>query len=137
LAFYKENVMAKERVTFSTIVNGWIQLLTALAANAAEFTHLDGQRTRLQSMLDRARELLAQHDLHTAGKQQAAKDLAAVLAEGRKLATFLRAGVKDRYGNRNEKLVEFGFQPFRRRRRDFGEIKSPAPAPAASEPSNG
>ncbi|HEX7185186.1 MAG TPA: hypothetical protein VF756_25395 [Thermoanaerobaculia bacterium] len=38
------------------------------------------------------------------------------LAEGRKLATFLRTGVKQHYGNRSEKLAEFDLQPFRGRK---------------------
>jgi len=39
------------------------------------------------------------------------------VAAGKKLVTFLRTGVKEHYGNRAEKVAEFGVQPFRRRTR--------------------
>ena len=128
--------MAKLRTVFSTIVSGWELLIVALLANAQQFLHLEEQRARLQQLLERARQLAAEQDLHTAAKQTASKELEAVLAEGRKLSTFLRNGVKERFGNRNEKLVEFGVQPFRRRRRETGDTEFPetkgasAPAPA-------
>ena len=133
--------MAKVRTFFSTVVTGWEQLLVALLANAPQFLHLEEQRTRLQQLLERARQLATEQDLHTAAKQEASKELEAVLLEGRKLATFLRNGVKDRYGNRNEKLVEFGLQPFRRRRRETGDTELPetkgASAPAAAKTAGG
>lgn len=37
----------------------------------------------------------------------------AVLREMQFLNTFLNAGIREHYGNRSEKLVEFGLQPFR------------------------
>ena len=130
--------MAKVRTFFSIVVVGWEQLLAALLANAQQFLHLEEQRVRLQQLLERARQLATEQDLHTAAKQEASKELEAVLAEGRKLATFLRTGVKERYGNRNEKLVEFGLQPFRRRRRETGDTQAPEPsgpsAPAPAKP---
>jgi hypothetical protein len=129
--------MAKARTFFSTVVTGWEQLLVALLANAQQFLHLEEQRTRLQQLLERARQLATERDLHAAAKQEASKELEAVLLEGRKLATFLRNGVKERFGNRSEKVVEFGLQPFRRRRRENGGVEAPetkgAPAPAPSK----
>ena len=125
--------MAKERTVFSTLVSGWEQLLVALLANAQQFLHLEEQRNRLQQLLERARQLATEQDLHTAAKQEASKELEVILADGRKLATFLRNGVKERFGNRSEKLVEFGVQPFRRRRRETGDAELPE-TPGTSVP---
>jgi len=133
--------MARLRTFFSTVVTGWEQLLVALLANAPQFLHLEEQRSRLQQLLERARQLATEQDLHTAAKQEAAKELDAILADGMRLATFLRNGVKERYGNRSEKLVEFGLQPFRRRRRETGDTEAPetkgASAPAPAQPVKG
>jgi hypothetical protein len=125
--------MARARVFLSTAVSGWERFLTALAANLNDFTHVEEHRGQLQLLLERARVLTVEHDLHTAAKQDAARQLADILGEGSKLATFLRNAVKVRYGNRSDKLVEFGVQPLRRRRRTSGpqekQIPSAAPAP--------
>lgn len=37
------------------------------------------------------------------------------LVQGRKLATVLRTSVREHYGNRNQKIAEFGLQPLRLR----------------------
>jgi hypothetical protein len=134
--FSKEKIMAKVRIVLSTIVGAWEQLLVAMLANAGQFLHVEEQRNRLQQLLERARQLATEQDAHTAAKQAASKEMEVVLADGKKLATFLRNAVTERYGNRNEKLVEFGLQPFRRRRREPSETEVPgtnepsAPAPA-------
>jgi hypothetical protein len=123
--------MAKVRTVFSTVVGGWEQLLTALLANTQQFLHLEEQRNRLQQLLERARQLATEQDLHTAAKQEASKELKVILADGKKLATFLRNGVKERFGNRSEKLVEFGVQalppppPGDRRHRGAGDQGDP------------
>jgi hypothetical protein len=127
--------MARARTIFSTVVSSWEQLLVALLANTQQFLHLEEQRNRLQQLLERARQLATEQDLHTAAKQEASRELEVILADGKKLATFLRNGIKERYGNRSEKLLEFGVQPFRRRRKtgdtELPETKgAPAPAPA-------
>lgn len=122
--------MAREKAFFSTVVSGWERFMTALAANASDFTHVEAHRGELQLLLERARALAVEHDLHTAAKQDAARQLAEVLGEGSKLATFLRNAVKVRYGNRSDKLLEFGVQPLRRRRRSAGEQEKPAPSSA-------
>jgi len=60
---------------------------------------------------------------------EATKNLQAVLVEGRKLATFLRGGVKQRYGDRSEKLVEFGLAPFPQKAKATVEPKPPVTPP--------
>jgi hypothetical protein len=122
--------MARKRVFLSTVVSGWERFLTALAANLNDFSHLEEHRGQLQLLLERARALTVEHNLHTAAKQDAARQLAEVLAEGSKLATFLRNAVKVRYGNRNDKLLEFGVPPLRRRRRSLEPQEKPTPTAA-------
>ena len=107
--------MAREP-KYGVTVNGWERLDKKLEQYMADFPHLEAPRLRLREMIGLGAELVAQQALHTAGKQEATQRLQELLAEGRKLATFLRTGVKQHYGNRSEKLAEFDLQPFRGRK---------------------
>jgi hypothetical protein len=85
----------------------------ALAANSEELPHLEMPRTRLDGLTSELKDLTAQQASLTAGKQEVSKRLSGLVQAAQKLLTFLDTGVKEHYGNRAEKLVEFGIQPFR------------------------
>jgi len=85
----------------------------AVAANKAELPQLEIPLSKLDSVLSQVKDLKAQQASLTAAKQEVSKRLASLLNEGLKLLTFMDAGIRDHYGNRAEKLVEFGLQPFR------------------------
>lgn len=85
----------------------------SLSANATELWQLDASRGRLDTILSEGRALVVQQASLTASKQEVSKRLAELVDEGRKLLTFLRTGIKLHYGNKSEKLPEFGLQPFR------------------------
>jgi hypothetical protein len=57
------------------------------------------------------KELAALQASLAAAKQEASKRIAELMSEGQKLMAFLDSGIKQHYGNRSEKLVEFGLQP--------------------------
>ncbi len=122
---------------YADFVTRWEKLIVALLANTADLPHLEVPRTKLQGLLDEVRSLVTQQDVHAAAKQQISQRLKNVLADGRKLATFLRTGIKEHFGNRNEKLVEFNVQPFRRKKAE-PVVKppqpEPPPQPTASKP---
>jgi hypothetical protein len=90
---------------------------TALAANALELPHLEPKRLRLNEVLVEVRSLTAEQASLTFRKQEVTKRLVELMEEGNKLVAFLDVGVKQQYGTRSEKLVEFGLQPFRSRPR--------------------
>jgi hypothetical protein len=122
--------MAKQQTRHSDVITDWEQTNVSVAANINEVPHLEAPRAKLQTTLEEVRSLLTQQDLHAAAKQQVSQRLRILLADGRKLATFLRTGIKEHFGNRNEKLVEFGIQPFRRRKREVVVVtKPPVPTP--------
>ena len=124
--------MAREP-QYGVTINGWERLLVALAANIQDLPHLEAHRTMLVAMLAQVREISAQQAAMAASKQDATQRLKALFVEGRKLATFLRTGIRQQYGNRSEKLVEFDLQPLRARTRPV--TVSPKPAPTAPTPS--
>jgi hypothetical protein len=85
----------------------------ALAANIDKVAHLEVPWKQLDSLLEQVNVLTAQQASLTASKQEVSKQIAELLRQGRFLATFLDAGFRQHFGNRAEKLVEFGLQPFR------------------------
>ena len=109
------------------------RLLASLTANASEIPHLEASRNQLGALLTQAREAADLQALHTAGKQEATRNLQTALTEGMRLANVLRLAVKQHFGIRSEKLAHFGIQPFRgipfRSR-----IRKPRPAPEMPQP---
>ena len=85
----------------------------ALAANSQELPFLEQHRVRLDAINTELKDLSAEQATLTAGKQEVSKRIADLVQAARKLLTFVDVGVKEHYGNRAEKLVEFGVQPFR------------------------
>lgn len=123
--------MAKEP-KYGATLNGWERLLASMEANAQDFPQLETYRAQLKTKLDTARAASSQQAAMEATKQEATKSLQAMLVEGRKLATFLRSGLKRHYGDRSEKLVEFGLNPVRPKARASGDQKptvTPPPTP--------
>ncbi len=111
----------------------WDGLTTASAANAADLPQAEIARTGLVKLRDELRELVIQRNLHQANKQQVSQRMAKIHEEGGKLATVLRVLAKQHYGNRNDKLVEFGISPFRGRARKATPATQP-PGPTGSTP---
>jgi hypothetical protein len=120
--------MARE-LKYGVTLNGWERLLASLEANAPDFPQLESYRTQLKAMLEVVRETSAQQAAMAATKQEATKRLQGTLATGRKLANFLRNGVRQHYGNRAEKLVEFDLKPLRPRVRTTTEVTKPPATP--------
>jgi hypothetical protein len=119
----------------------------ALAANSEELAHLEVPRNQLSAMSSQIKDLAADQASLTADKQEVTKRLGELVQAARKLLTFVDTGVRQHYGNRSEKLVEFGIQPFRSAPRvrlvglDGQPVKKKKPAPAeapasAHEPAN-
>jgi hypothetical protein len=122
--------------TQAFVVSGWRKLLSAWRTNAGDLEHLEVSHAALEALLAELEQITTQQGQHNAGKQLAAKHSQQLLADGSKLATLLRVGLKQRYGNRNEKLVEFGIRPLRRTRKAKEEEPpaTEAGTPAAPEP---
>jgi hypothetical protein len=117
------NTMAREDKAGT--LDGWERLATSMGANPAQFPNLETERAQLVQLLLLARELVLQQAAFTANKQDVAKRLDTLLTDGRKLATFLRVGVKQKLGNRSEKILEFGIQPLRTRSRKLKATSPP------------
>ena len=117
-----------ESNSYADTVNEWEELLTALEQNSGDLPQLEIPRQRLQLMLTQIRGFAAEQATQTASRQQATKRVSFLLVQGRKLATVLRGAVREHYGNRSEKLAEFGLQPLRFRQRSAAG-DNPLPQP--------
>jgi len=117
--------------SFGEVVNHWDQLGSGLKANAADLPHLDGHTGQLQDILTQAKDLLAEQKAQTASKQDLSRKVEALMGQGAKIASFLRHGVRQHYGTRSEKLVEFDLLPFRGKAKPATPA---APAPAVKPP---
>ncbi len=133
--------MANES-TYKGKIEDWGYLQERLAANATDLAHLEVPRAQLGTVMEQARQMAASQAAQRAAKQQASKSLKSAILEGDRLASLLRAAVKQHYGPASEKVAEFGVQPFRGRKKRTPKQKptpmptpspGPAPHPASTE----
>ena len=124
-----------QETTYAGILGEWQRLLVSLTANSEALTNLEGLRLKLESVLERAVALTKEQAATKAAKQQASKDLRALIPEGRRLATLLQRGVREHFGPRAEKLAEFNLQPFRGRPRKPATDKPEEPGGTPAPPS--
>lgn len=120
--------------TTGQTLSGWQELTSSLSANSADVPHLEGHRTHLADLLKQAQDLTTQQAALTANKQEVTKKLQEIMDEGKKVASFLRAGVRQRYGRRAEKLIELGLRPFRGLRRKETDPSTPEVNPPSTTP---
>jgi len=89
----------------------------AVAANVAELPFLEPKRSRLNEVVGELGDLTAEQANLAAKKQDVSKRIADLAREGNALVNVLDVTLRQHYGNRAEKLAEFGLQPFRSRPR--------------------
>jgi hypothetical protein len=122
--------MRRNLITQADFVLVGERMSAALAANTADVPHLTPYQEKLDSLLDQMRELTAEQDALTASKQGITKEIQAVHASGTRLLHLLRKALQEHYGSRNEKLAQYGVQPFRGRPRRVEEpVTPPVPTP--------
>jgi len=118
-------------------VTGWEKADTAIIANDPEVAHLAFRLPALRDKTQRMRSLYAEHAALAASRQAITQEMERLIEEGDQIFRMLREGLKDHYGKRNEKLVEFGVEPLRtpdekRRRNRKKKSEIPAEIPAVS-----
>jgi hypothetical protein len=107
-----------ESNSYAETVTGWEQEIIAAERNAGDIPQAEITREKLQGVLGEIRGFAAEQAVLTANKQEATKRIYLLLAKGRKISTLLRTIVREHYGNRSEKLAEFGMKPLRGRPRN-------------------
>lgn len=92
-------------------VNGWDKMDVAITANGSQLDPLAVKLPELREKGDRLRDLYAEHAALAAARQSITEEMRQVLDEGEQIFRLLREGVRQHYGKRNQKLVEFGVEP--------------------------
>lgn len=105
--------MRDKRQTYDATFGEWRRILKPFLDQTEEIPHLGGHVTRLTSLLARVDEVEGRQAAFAAAKQEASQKLKALVVEGRKIAAFIKAGLRDHHGRGSEKLTEYGLQPFR------------------------
>ena len=105
--------MGDSNQTYDASFAEWRRILKPHADKSVEIPLLEGHFTRLGSVLTQVEAIEGQQLRLTAAKQEMSKQLKGLVVEGRKIAAFLKAGLRDHHGRDSEKLAEYGMQPFR------------------------
>jgi hypothetical protein len=113
------------RETRNAGVLGDLQNLSmTMEANKDQLPELEALRLKFAGIVTQSLETRKQQVAFQASKQESSKQLQKLLTEGKSMADVLRTAVKNHFGSREEKIVEFGVQPFRGRK-----VKAAAPTP--------
>jgi hypothetical protein len=120
--------------TRSGKLGDWQRLLAALHENEADLPELVSASAQLGTLVGQAGDLFQQQAALSASKQTVSQQLVDLMAECDRLSTVVRFTLKQHYGPRSERLVEFGIQPFRPRVRKPGPPPPPPESPESPEP---
>jgi hypothetical protein len=119
--------MPRERTQMG-ILGDLQSLSAAMDANKEELPQMEPFRLRLTGIVTQALEVSRQQVALKASQQELSGELRWLLTEGQRLATVVRRAVKEHYGVGEEKVTEFGVQPFR------GPKAKPSPQEPALRP---
>jgi hypothetical protein len=106
---------------YAELFRNWEVLLLAIRDNADSLPSVERHRRPLEEILAEARSLEAQQDSADAVRQEDTQKLATLVATGKKQAADLLGVVRADLGPDNERLVQFGIAPLRKRSRRAAE----------------
>lgn len=122
--------------TYDASFAEWRRILKPLTQENGGIPHLNGHVIRLVEVLAQVEEVGGQQRSLAAAKQEMSQQLKVLVVEGRKIAAFLKSGLREHYGRKAEKLTEYGLQPFRGNKAAKPEesVELDPPSPASSTP---
>jgi len=121
--------MARRESRKAGVLGDLQRLSVTMEANKDQLQGLEALRLKLTGVVTQTLDLSKQQAAFQASKQEASKKLRQLLIEGQSVANVIRTAVKDHFGPREEKIVEFGIQPFRGRK-----VKAATDKPAPTTP---
>jgi hypothetical protein len=127
--------MSRE-TTYVGMVGDWQKLLVTLEGKIAEIPQLEPFRVKLDGMVTQALEVIKQQADLRANKQAASKQMRQLASDTQRLASAVRAVIKEHYGIRDEKLAAFGLQPFRGRKKATAPEEPVTPTAHPTDPSH-
>lgn len=100
------------QTSYADYMKHWTELTVALAANP-EMAFLEDQRALLEAEVETFRQLTVRQANLRRQTQETSREIEALVARGRDMATRLRDSIRGRYGRTAERLVEYRLQPRR------------------------
>jgi hypothetical protein len=97
------------------ILSHWERILAAAEANRKELSSLESCRAQLGADIEYVKALQERRAVLRVEAVQATRDLKALVARGRELASRIQAGACAHFGPRSGKLEAFGIRRFRPR----------------------
>jgi len=125
--------MARE-TKYTGILGDLQRLAVAMEANQGELPQMEPFRLKLAGLLAQAVDVSQQQAALKVDKQEMSKQLRRLLTEGQRLANVVRTAIKEHYGVREEKVAEFGVQPFRGRKAKPAPEEPPPPSTEPEQP---
>lgn len=111
------------KASYAKVLRDWEVLLTKVDANKTDLPFIEDYRAQLEAELAGAKATIERQTAMQASFQNETRELEKFLERGNVMAVNIRSGVRTRYGNRSEKLIEFGMRPVRSRRRPSAESR--------------
>src|SRR4029077_10750973 len=115
-------VMSARETRTAGVLGELQNLAMTMEANKDQLPDLEPFRLKFAGIVTQTLEIRKQQVAFQASKQESSKQLQKLLTQGKSMADVLRTAGKNPFASREEKLVEFGLQPFRGRK-----VKSAAP----------
>jgi hypothetical protein len=103
------------RNSFSNTVADWESLLSAVEANQSEIPNVDAYAAQLAAAVADLKEMRALRAALQSEARELTQSLLGRSAQAKDLAIRLRSWIRGWYGAHNEKLMEFGVKPIRKR----------------------
>ncbi|HSG39070.1 MAG TPA: hypothetical protein VLE27_05490 [Thermoanaerobaculia bacterium] len=120
--------------SYAHYVADWERVLAAVDANEVDLAVLEEVRSQLAATLEGLRTGLVRQDEVLAQYRVSTRVVQGLVTRGQDLSNRLRNGLKMKYGTKDDKLLQFGLQPFRpearaRARRESQKEKEEKPGP--------
>lgn len=123
--------------TLAVLLKEGNRLVGAVAEEGDDLRDLQVWQERLAQNLARLQDASVQVAALQAQKQTLVQEMLGLQEDSARLMSVLHLGVKNHYGTRSEKLVKFGLQPFRRRKKSSRLPDNSEGAPESSGLSEG
>lgn len=103
--------------SFGNHLSIWERLAASVSNNIGELPALQRDLEILKQAVEEVREAKNRQTELRAAMQQATRDLEAAMEKANLTAVRVHEGLLSAYGSKSEKLTEYGFRPWRTRRR--------------------
>lgn len=123
--------------SYADIIRDWEKLLASVQGDASTLPSAESHRLALQQTLDQIKTQKTRQDTLQATRQETTQDLNNLIVQGREQVIRLRGVVRAEVGPKNERLVQFGVAPLRKRSRRTTTPTTPTVPPAPHDPVSG